>query len=486
MAVELIRHSDSRLDRQKLLRFVNSYQTVAPLTIGELWAWPSMLKLSLVENLRRLAEEVLEAREAQRAADVYVARIDSAGEGRPPPLPPVLHPAFVLQLLQRVREYGPRLSEVRAAVEQHLASEQLTSEEAIRGEHQRQAAAQVSVANAIVSLRLCATLDWTQYFEAVSLVERVLSRDPAGLYGNMDFLSRDRYRKAAEDLAEPTGEAQVRVALRAVESARLASEGGAGDERAAHVGHHLIGKGRGDLEVDMAYRPDFGGRVRRFVFPHATAMYLGSITLLTALLSGLAVVYARAQGSSPWISALAALLVLLPASEAAIAFIQSLVARVAPPRRLVRLDYTAGIPEAARTLVVVPTFLTSVSDVNERMEHLEVLALGNLDPRIHFAILGDFLDAEAAEMPEDEAILAAARAGIEFTECALWPGAVLPLSSRTAMESGRRLLDGLGAQTRENRGAQPPPSRGHRHELPRPDRRPRGPAESALLHYPRF
>ncbi len=413
MAVELIRHSDSRLDRQKLLRFVNSYQTVAPLTIGELWAWPSMLKLSLVENLRRLAEEVLEAREARRAADVYVARIDGAGEGRPPPLPPVLHPAFVLQLLQRVREYGPRLSEVRAAVEQHLASEQLTSEEAIRGEHQRQAAAQVSVANAIVSLRLCATLDWTQYFEAVSLVERVLSRDPAGLYGSMDFLSRDRYRKAAEDLAESTGEAQVRVALRAVESARLAAEGGAGDERAAHVGHHLIGKGRRDLEVDMAYRPDFGGRVRRFVFPHATAMYLGSIALLTAFLSGLAAVYARAQGSSPWISTLAALLVLLPASEAAIAFIQSLVARLAPPRRLVRLDYTAGIPEAGRTLVVVPTFLTSVSDVNERMEHLEVLALGNLDPRIHFAILGDFLDAEAAEMPEDEAILAAARASID-------------------------------------------------------------------------
>ncbi len=192
MAVELIRHSDSRLDRPKLLRFVNSYQTVAPLTIGELWAWPSMLKLSLIENLRRLAEEMLEARAARRAADVYVARIDSAGGGRPLPLPVVLHAAFVLQLLQRVREYGPRLSAVRAAVEEHLAARQLTSEAAIRSEHQSQAAAQVSVSNAIVSLRLCATLDWSQYFEAVSLVERVLGRDPAGVYGSMDFLSRDR------------------------------------------------------------------------------------------------------------------------------------------------------------------------------------------------------------------------------------------------------------------------------------------------------
>ena len=120
MAVSLIRHGDSRLDRQRLLRFVNSYQTVAPLTIGELWAWPSMLKLALIENLRRLADEMMEARDARRAADAYVAGIEAAGEaghagqGKPPPLPAVLHPAFVLQLLQRMREYGPRLSAGRA------------------------------------------------------------------------------------------------------------------------------------------------------------------------------------------------------------------------------------------------------------------------------------------------------------------------------------------------------------------------------------
>ena len=81
MAVELIRHSDSRLDQPKLLRFINSYQTVAPLTIGELWAWPSMLKLALIENLRRLAEETLAAREARLEAVAYVARIDEGRRG---------------------------------------------------------------------------------------------------------------------------------------------------------------------------------------------------------------------------------------------------------------------------------------------------------------------------------------------------------------------------------------------------------------------
>ncbi len=412
MAVELIRHSDSRLDRQQLVRFMNSYQAVAPLTIGELWAWPSMLKLALIENLRRLAEETLEAREAVRAADAYVAGIDAA-HGRPPPLPKDLHPGYVLQLLQRLREYGPRLSAVRAGVDTHLSAQEMTSEDAIRSEHQRQAAAQVSVANAITSLRFCATLDWSQYFETVSLIERVLQRDPAGAYGSMDFLSRDRYRQAVEELAEPTGEAQLRVALRAVESARQATESGQVADRAAHVGHHLIGKGRPGLETDVAYRPRLGRRARRFLFAQATAVYLGLIGLVTALLLSLGLSYLHGQGASPWVWAGAALLLLLPASEVAIAVVQRLTARWAPPRRLPRLEFPAGIPDDARTMVVVPTLLTSVPAVTGLLEHLEVLALGNLDPRIHFAILSDFVDAPAREMPEDEAILEAARAGIE-------------------------------------------------------------------------
>ena len=217
IAIELVRHSDSRLDRQQLTHFLNSYQRVAPLTIGELWAWPSMLKLALIENLRRLAEEALAARSERLAADAYVAQIDGSGAGASLTLPPLSHTAFVVELLHRVREYGIRQSPIRAAVEEHLVAAQTTAEDAIRREHQRQGLAQVSVANAITSLRFCATLDWQQYVEAVSLVEQVLKRDPAGAYGRMDFLSRDRQRQAIEELAASSGDAQLRVALRAVE-----------------------------------------------------------------------------------------------------------------------------------------------------------------------------------------------------------------------------------------------------------------------------
>jgi len=422
LAVELIRHSDSRLDRAQLVRWLDVFQTVAPLTIGELWAWPSMLKVALVENLRRLSDETLAAHAARQAADAYVARFDASARGQPPPLPSPLHPALVVQLLQRVREYGPRLAAVRTGLDAHLAAERATVEETVRAEHQREAAAQVSVANVITSLRLCATLDWTRYVEEVSLLERVLQRDPAGVHGRMEFLTRDRYRQAVEELSDPSGEAQVRVALRAVESARLAAEAEGTGARAAHVGHHLIGRGRRELEADVAWRPGPARALRRLAFAHATAAYLGAIGLATAglLIAGAAA--ARQAGASTGVQLAVALLLLLPASEVAIALVQRLAARLAPPRRLPRLDLSGGVPEEARTLVVVPTLLTSAEGVERQLEHLEVLAFGNLDPRVHFAVLGDFVDAAARDEPGDAAILAAARAGIESLNARLGEG----------------------------------------------------------------
>ena len=331
LAVELIRHSDSRLDRAQLVRYLDAFQTVAPLTIGELWAWPSMLKLALVENLRRLAEETLVARAARGAADGYLAQVGAAGERASPALPRAPHTAFIVQLLQRMREYGPRLSAVRSDLDAHLAAEHTTAEETIWSEHQREAAAQVSVANLVASLRLCSTLDWSEYVESVSLVERVLQRDPAGVHARMDFLSRDRYRQAIEELADRTGEAQVRVALRAVESARQVAEAEGPNARAAHVGHHLIGKGRRELEADVAWRPGAARRVRRFAFAHATAAYLGAIALGTAALLGAGAWYVRHEGGSRWAQVAVALLLLVPASELAIALVQRVVARFAPP-----------------------------------------------------------------------------------------------------------------------------------------------------------
>src|SRR5258705_4219854 len=110
-----------------------------------------------------------------------------------------------------------------------------------------------------------------------------------------------------------------------------------------------------------------------------------------------------------WVGALA----LIPVSEFAVALMHRVVHRIARPWPLARLDLRGGVPEQARTMVIVPTLISSVEGAKALVEHLEVQALGNMDPHIHFALLTDFPDAAAERLPGEDEVLAATIAGIE-------------------------------------------------------------------------
>jgi cyclic beta-1,2-glucan synthetase len=411
MALELIRRSAGYLDAQRLLRFVSAFQSIAPLTMGELWAWPSALKLALVEHLRARADILTVSRAHRQIADRLARSLDS-GSSAPGLWPAELHPAFVIRVLQRTRELGATAGDLRKKLDDALSAIGETVEDAIRSEGRHQAAEQAFMSNLIGSLRLVSTFDWSEFFESVSLVEQVLQRDPAGIYSRMDFQSRDRYRHAVEEQAEPSGEAQVRVALKSIERARQAAEQ-APDAREAHVGYYLIGAGRRQFEKSIGWSPVFHQRLRRLFFRHATPGYLGTIALGTALLVVGSLAYAYSHGWRGPMLAWVALLTIVPASELTIQIIQRIISNLIPPRRLPRLDLD-HIPESARTVVIVPTILDSVERVHDLLAHVEVQALGNVDRNIQFAILSDFRDAASETLPRDDEILTAARDGISL------------------------------------------------------------------------
>src|SRR3954471_8556959 len=404
MALELIRCSAGRLDPQRLHRFVTAFQSIAPLTMGELWAWPSALKLALVDHLRTRADVLATSRAHRVQADQLVEALDTPAHVRDR-WPSQVHPAFVIRLLQRSREHETAAS-LRQELDAALAARGHTVEDAIRSEARHQASEQTFMANLIGSLRLVSTFDWSEFFESVSIVEQILQRDPMAAYGQMDFASRDHYRHAVEQLAEPTGDGQVRVALKSVERARQIAERRP-DASEAHVGYYLIGDGRQQFERGIGWEPGLGVRLRRAFFRWATAGYLGTIAVGTAALVALTVAYARAHGWRWPMLTLVVLLTIVPTSELTIQILQRLLARFIQPRRLPRCELVR-IPESARTMVIVPTILDSVSRARDLAAHLEVQALGNLDPNIHFAILSDFKDANVETLPRDAEILAAA------------------------------------------------------------------------------
>jgi cyclic beta-1,2-glucan synthetase len=201
VAWAFVAHTDSRFDPEVLRRFVSAYQKVQPLTIGELWAIAITLRVVLVENLRRLAENIVNSRAARQEADALADSILSANRTDLSPAKALqafetapLAPAFTVQLVQRLRDLDPKVRPILTWLDQRLAQEGTTADEIVATEHHEQGATNVSVRNIVTSMRLISAFGWQEFVESVSLVDEVLHQDSN--FGEMDFVTRDSYRHA--------------------------------------------------------------------------------------------------------------------------------------------------------------------------------------------------------------------------------------------------------------------------------------------------
>ncbi len=416
LALELVAHCDSCLDEAHVGGFVAAFQEITPLTIGELWAIPIMLRLVVVDNLRRLALQILCTRDDRLHAKTWADRC-LCGPAAPPPGRPDWSDSFLVQLMDWIHEQGPAVARGVDWLESHLAGYGATADEVLRRERGRQAANQVSIGNCVTSLRLLSALDWPTFFERTSLVEAVLRQDPAGVYAGQDFATRDRYRQAVEKLSRgsPTDEVEVARTVLAL-AARPARSNG--DEAAAarnHVGYYLIGEGRAELERLVRYRPKPRDRVLRFVLQHPRLIYFGGVAAVTVLV--LAVLTAAVGpwgggGAAAALAVLALLLALAPASDVAVSLVNYWVGGFVPPRVLPKMLFKDGVPADCAAFVVIPTLLVRPRSTAALLEHLEVHYLCNPDPNLRFALLTDFADAPEEHMPGDEENLHAALDGV--------------------------------------------------------------------------
>ena len=423
IALETISHGDGRVDPENLSSFVAAYQTVTALKLGELWAIPIMLRLALIENLRRVAARIAADRIDRNRADYWADQMTEIAAKDPKSLilaiadmarsnPPMVS-SFVAELTRRLQGQGPALALPLTWIEQRLSESGLTIEQLVRSENQQQAADQVSMSNSIGSLRFLGAMDWREFVETMSIVEQTLGEDPGDVYGKMDFATRDRYRHVVEKTAKSSPHSESEVARQAIQ---LAQEGAArkgGDDRAAHVGFYLIDEGLAQLERMAEVRLSPAEALRKVSRRFPLLLYGGTILLMTAIFAGCLAAKAYADGLQGWALGLIGLLSLLCASHLAVALVNWLATLLATPRPLPRMDFSKGIPQELRTLVVVPTMLTSTQNIEDLIEALEVRFLANRDDHLHFGLLTDFRDAIEETLPEDEPLLRLARQRIE-------------------------------------------------------------------------
>ena len=439
LSLTLISHMDGRVDSDNATQFIAAYQSVEPLMLGELWAFPIMLQLALLENLRRVSVRIANRREEQETAVIWADRMLAAAEHAPKQLIQLLAKfadadipltaPFVEEFYTKLQDQGAAMGFVQTWVEQQLLLQNITATRLLELASRTAAANQISIANSISSLRFIAAMDWRNFVEAFSAVEQILKQDPAGEYALQDFATRDKYRHAIEDIARLSTQKKAKqnnnhcaqYEIKAVQIAIDLANGFATApsnqlgirHRQAHIGYYLIDEGIYLLKNSLNCHGSVIFKFKRFCQPFRLSLYAGAILLLTVLLTLAVYVFLNQINVTGWFAWVFGALTFFASAGLAVASVNIIITQTVYPRSLPRLDFSKGIPEPHRTIVVVPTLIGSIEEIDHLLEALEIRYLGNQDANLFFALLTDFRDASQRNMPEDAALMAHARSGIE-------------------------------------------------------------------------
>ena len=417
IAWAFVAHTDSRFDPDLLRHMVTAYQRIQPLTIGELWAVAITLRIVMVENLRRAAQRMVTNLQAREAADAIADRwlnerggpVDLAVVEREYPSTDSKAAVFTVRLSERLQDQGNEFLQAISWLESRLGTRGRTAPEVSRSEQERQAAATITVRNIITSMRLMSDVDWSEFFESVSLVDQRL-RD-AGDFSLNDFATRDLYRKAIEDLARRSDLSELEIADKAIAATRNTEP--VGEPPASDPGHYLIGAARPAFEASVRYRPRLRTRLQRLFRRRGVTLYLALVLIVTVMLAVVPfALLSDTKLGSLWFATMAMIAVAL-ALDTAITLVNHALMRVVPPEILPGLSFMNAVPEQSRTLVVIPALLTSIQDVEELLQRLEIHSLTCPAGAVHFALLTDWGDADAEQAPGDDALLEAAKRGVE-------------------------------------------------------------------------
>jgi cyclic beta-1,2-glucan synthetase len=405
-----VAHTHSSVSQESLTAIVNGFQRTEALKIGELWALPSIIRFVLIENLRRISSRVERSRKMRfKANDVAdeLIRLNDPEKciGLLREIEPLVGDnTFVAQLLYRLRDGLQASGAVIQWLERQIEGRGSDLEELLVAENNRLSSGNATMSNIIKGLRAIDDAEWPVWFESVSRLDEALR--VGSDYSELDFGSRNKYRSTIERFARRSGKTELEVTETALamtaEDAAMQTDQSA---REANVAAFLVGKKRRLLEKRIGYRPSIVQRIVRFGRRLDWFAIAGPVVLLT-LLAMIAVYFFLDQLDIPngaWLIML--VLFALPASEGAVGLFNTLVTFFVTPSRLVGYEFRDGIPEDARTLVVVPCLISKRDHVDELVRNLEVHYLANPRGEISFALVSDWADSPVEETAADLEVL---------------------------------------------------------------------------------
>ena len=386
LSAEIVSCTDNKIKTENLEKCLSAYQTNKTLNMDEIWNIGIFLQIAIIENIRQICEIIYISQIEKFKVESIIERLvnkDTNGKFRGLKIKKVNISAetkypFIEYMSYKLKLNGKMTEKYLDILEEQVEKTGTTIEEVIKKEHFDIALKRVSIGNCINSIKEIQRINFLEIFEKINCVEDILRQDPAGVYENMDYKTKDYYRQEIKEIAKKSKISEIYIAKQLLELAK-SNDG----YKQKHIGYYLFGKNKNKLYKKIGLKQKLilsnEQKVKYYI------SIISIITIILSLLLGTELLNKVPIGTI----ILMFLLLLIPISEMITKIVQYVLSKIVKPKLIPKMDLYNGIQKEDSTMVVIPTIIKDAKKVKELMKKLEVFYLANKSKNIYFCLLGD-------------------------------------------------------------------------------------------------
>ena len=411
LATEIVKYTDSRIERKELENYLMAYQTKKTLSMDEIWNIGIFLELAIIENIRQIAEGIYISQIEKYKVESIIERLvenkevskqkyRNAQNFKRIRTSNVRYP-FVEYLSYKLKKYGKKTESFLKVLEEEVEKTGTTVSDIIKKEHFDIAVKKLSMGNSITSIKKIQRINFLEIFEKINGVEEILRQDPARVYEKMDYTSKELYREKIKEISRKTKISEIYIAKTVLELAKEKKIGA----KESHIGYYLM-----EENVDIIYQKLQYRAKKAITKSQKVKIYISAIVILTVILSG---ILANLLERKTIYKILTFIILLIPISEVVIQIIQYILSKIVKPKIIPKLDFYNGIDEENATVVVIPTIVKTKEKVQEMMGKLEIYYLANRSPNLYFTLLADIAESQKKEEEYDKEVIEEGKKQVE-------------------------------------------------------------------------
>ena len=386
LANEIVSNTDGIIEKEELIEYVDAYQTQKKLTMEEIWSIPLFLQICLIEKIRRVCEKIFVSQTQKFKVENIIKRFIEKKEQRKINISVEGTYPFIEYMSYKLKQYGKEGLPYLGAFEEQIEKKGIKILDALNMEHFDIAVKKVSLKNAITSMKTISRININEVFRRLSIVEKILEKDPACIYQKMDYKTKSYYKNVILDLVKKTKISEIFITEKAY---KLANEHIA-DTKKSHIGYYLIGDGKDELISYLINR-----KYKSISQNKKVRIYIITITVIKMIAQIL--LFMPTKGLAIFLG--------IPLQNTITKVLDFVLVKCSKTSLIPKLDYQKGIPEKATTMCIVPVILKSRDTVNEMFDKLEVYYLANKSENIYFTLLGDCTSEKKQIVEKDKEII---------------------------------------------------------------------------------